>query len=705
MNTSKLKIINILSNTKSFLRKKSDSYKFNENMNSLINESNEKLYKKKIFSSSNKLNKINIFNNPIINSGLSTKTKSHRNIFCLENNSYNKEFLRVNLPNINHNISLKNIFENKESNIKNKIIYNQSNNNIHNNDNHKISLYKKRLKIDENIYKVFYNLFHCESNRILNTINLEIFEKNNYLKNFYTQEIIDNNKYDESKIFNKKKYYDEFIKNKIIELKNNKKNENLTDFFEKKFEDEKDNNIIINLNSIKIKFISEDKNNPLKLEFNLPFSLLPIFYFKEVISTTDIKKIIALIVKFKDKNFNKIEINEKPIFNYINNIDFNINKNNNDNNNNFYDNIEFQWKTPKYLFKVIIIAPKINLLIEKRNIKIKKFLNYELLFFLYEKKFILWDYYLFNYLFSFKKFRKIISKMNSYLLNNSIYNNSIINLDEKIKSLKYDDYNQNDFIMINTKENNICELYEIKCGCLIISFDLFEIDYNVIEKEEIFQLNLLLIKKIYEIFYKIKKPFDFIKKFFNLKFYNNRNNYYINFEKKKLIEINVNNYLNIDKVEKSFSRANSILKNKINNNNNNNNNKLEEFKKSLNTNNNNNLLNIFPEDEKYTNDFNLNIKNSKIISYEILNNNLIEKINKNLTKKNEINLFYLTKIENWINYFINKILPDLPILNEENIENLNENYNFDIKKRRSIKIRKRDSLKLINLVRKKSFKF
>ena len=49
MNTSKLKIINILSNTKSFLRKKSDSYKFNENMNSLINESNEKLYKKKYF--------------------------------------------------------------------------------------------------------------------------------------------------------------------------------------------------------------------------------------------------------------------------------------------------------------------------------------------------------------------------------------------------------------------------------------------------------------------------------------------------------------------------------------------------------------------------------------------------------------------------------------------------------------------------------
>ena len=87
MNTSKLKIINILSNTKSFLRKKSDSYKFNENMNSLINESNEKLYKKKIFSSSNKLNNINVFNNPIINSGLSTKTKSQRNIFCFENKS------------------------------------------------------------------------------------------------------------------------------------------------------------------------------------------------------------------------------------------------------------------------------------------------------------------------------------------------------------------------------------------------------------------------------------------------------------------------------------------------------------------------------------------------------------------------------------------------------------------------------------------
>lgn len=195
MNTTRLKIINILSKTKSFLRQKSDSNKFKENMNNIINDSKEKIFKK-IFSSSNKMNKINLFNNQIINSGLSSKTKSQRNIFCFENKSFNnREFSRVNLPNINHNISLKNIFENKE---KNNIINNQSNNN-------KISLFKKKLTIDENIYKINFNLNHCESNRILNTINLEIFEKNNYLKNFYTQEIIDNNKYDESKIFNKKK--------------------------------------------------------------------------------------------------------------------------------------------------------------------------------------------------------------------------------------------------------------------------------------------------------------------------------------------------------------------------------------------------------------------------------------------------------------------------------------------------------------------
>ena len=500
----------------------------------------------------------------------------------------------------------------------------------------------------------------------------------------------------------KKKYYDEYIKNKVIEFTNNQKNENLTDFLEKTFEDEKDGQITINLSSLKIRFINEDKNSPLKFEYNLPFSLLPIFYCKEI-TISDIKKIIALIVNFKNKNFDQIEIKEKPIFNYLNNIDFNLNNNNENNNNNFYDNIEFQWKTPKHLFKVTIIAPKINFLIEKRNIKIKKFLNYELLFFLYEKKFILWDYYLINYLFSYKKFRKIISKMNSYLLNNSIYNNSIINLDEKIKSLKYDDYNQKEFIFINTKENNICEVFEIKCGFLIVSFDLFEFDFNVIEKKEIFQLNFLLLKKIYEIFYKIKKPFDFIKKFFNLKFYNNRGEYYINFEKKKLIEINVDNYLNIEKEEeKSFLRTYSILKNKNDNNNNNNINNNNN-NKNLNNKNNNILFNNFPEEEKYTNDFNLNIQNSHIISYEILNHSLTEKINKNLTKKNETNLFFLTKINNWINYFINKILPDLIISNEENT-NLIENNNFNIKKVKSRKIKKIDSLKLINLVHKKNYK-
>ena len=74
---------------------------------------------------------------------------------------------------------------------------------------------------------------------------------------------------------------------------------------------------------------------------------------------------------------------------------------------------EFLWLTPKKNFKVCINTPLIYINIPRNSIKIKKYIDFELLFYLYEKNFQNWDYYLVKYLSSYKSFRTILEEINS----------------------------------------------------------------------------------------------------------------------------------------------------------------------------------------------------------------------------------------------------------------------------------------------------
>ena len=78
-----------------------------------------------------------------------------------------------------------------------------------------------------------------------------------------------------------------------------------------------------------------------------------------------------------------------------------------------YNVFEFLWLTPNNTFNVSIKMPLISIKIPKNNIYVNKFIDFDLLFFLYENEFKYWEFYLAKYLTSFKSFRTLLEDINS----------------------------------------------------------------------------------------------------------------------------------------------------------------------------------------------------------------------------------------------------------------------------------------------------
>ena len=106
-----------------------------------------------------------------------------------------------------------------------------------------------------------------------------------------------------------------------------------------------------------------------------------------------------------------------------------------------YNVFEFLWITPNNIFKVIIKLPLITIQIPKNSICVKKYVYFDLLFFLYENNFQYWDFYVAKYLTSFKNFRTLLEDINSI---NESFNKKFYLTNPRIKS-----YSFNNFKMVN----------------------------------------------------------------------------------------------------------------------------------------------------------------------------------------------------------------------------------------------------------------
>ena len=513
-----------------------------------------------------------------------------------------------------------------------------------------------------------------------------------------------------SNVFNKiiKKNIND-IKNKNIDIKYN--------FLSKKFfyGKEKDETIL-ELTSMKLIFEDMNNNNKENnLNIILPFYILPIFYYKnEEIFKSIIINIIKFKNNFNEiyfdennlfdvisnhpeyninNNNNKIEKKNNLYENFFKNkLQFNENNNNNNNNNlenknnifrasikfnqiepelifseifpnknnsndnnnnNNYNIFSFIWTTPIKKYKINIILPEITLKIENKNIIIKKFIEKEMIIFLFNKKFINWDFFILKYFYNFKEFRKLLENLQSHSPNfNKILN---LNSNTKIKIYKLNNYYVNN---INTDEFNDNYLNTFNNFVLLVTY--FNVNNNN-KYVYVIHFNFKQIKKILKIEKFIDK-INFLMKFIEFDF-------------------------EWDKINFNYDKLNSFDEN----------NWIKNIKKFCGKNYFNNYENKTIQNNQIKYNFN-NIK----IKIEI--KNPILTIEKNNDYNNKINYFIQKDLENKINNF-DLILTNpellLETINEKNKinnfyteNNLNEtnNNNNNILKKKTNKIEQENKI-------------
>ena len=339
---------------------------------------------------------------------------------------------------------------------------------------------------------------------------------NQFQKDIFFNKKYYNLKYNEEEIFCDKEKINKIIHDRIEKLKN-EKNIDETNSYDENYVFWK-NKKKMNLNIKSLSIIFEDivdDGKPKKKEIMLPFNLLPIFYIN---GDEIFKKILTNVISF-DENFEKIELNEEGLYIFLRNNDsylnetenniiseiesFEIASKNNENDNQkkseneiyitegpqiqsptskldeedeqynkktydiypknkkisnflYYNIYQFIWSTPKKLYKITIHLPLITFSIPSNSIRVQQYIDYELLFYLMENKFLNWDFYIIKYLSSFKRFRNLIENLASH----SIVN--YIQIFLRNPKLKMSNINNLELININTDKELINSILVFK---------------------------------------------------------------------------------------------------------------------------------------------------------------------------------------------------------------------------------------------------
>ena len=417
VNTIKEKFIEIiLKNTKDFVH---NSENFHDHYSKNLNKS---FYKNQLpLLTQSKLNNSN-------NNIIKEEKKQRENKFSLKKKIF--PFRNIKYLNFNLKKNRKIIPFFKKKNLDNFVNFPK-----HLTRNHSLN----KFNIPNLLTSIPINLQKSNSNASIN-----FFE--DYEKDFFSEIDYSNLEYNEFEIYKNKSIYENLIKERINHFKK-EKNENQTIVLEKNFIFKK--KINLKLNSLIITF--EDMSSPpefqnKKLKIDLPFALLPLFYYKGI---QTFQKLLAASIKV-EKGFNSIYLDEEALYMALNSIKDFENEDTEENNNievirNINDKIEFLtderkkefpislrpeilkrnnsflkfnyfiffWTTNLKVYITKITLPCIDLKILDNNILIQQFIDFELLFFLYKRNFLNWEFYIIKYLSSFTKFRNLFQKLGS----------------------------------------------------------------------------------------------------------------------------------------------------------------------------------------------------------------------------------------------------------------------------------------------------
>ena len=459
--------------------------------------------------------------NPFINyNKLSPKNKSENVAPLLEKN--NKISIKIN-RNIKKKINslvIKDVQEKeKQQNkrIKKLRLYNLSPPiNTRN-----IKLFKFNSKNDE-----FSNLFPLSLKRNKSNYKLNFFD--DYEKYFFFDEDYSDLVYNASDIFENKSKYKQTIIDRVKRIKKGVFDKK-TIKFEKKFRygiNKKEINLTLSTLIITLEDMAlpPEQQNP-NLKLYLPIALLPLFYFKGINS---FKKLLADII-IVENNFEKISFSEKDFHIALHNIpdyrtnevvtdESNISLKNLKNedlkspillrNGNFlsFNNFIFFWVTNNKSFVCKISLPCIHLDILENRISIKNYIDYELLFFLFEKNFEHWEFYIIKYLSTYSKYRNIFEQLD----NNDKNNNQTFFFKEP--KTKINTFAQEIVFNLYTNPYNKNHVLILKSFYIIV--DLIDVIHNLKKKYTIY-FSFDQYVKLYEIS-KYSNKIGFLSKFLQI---------------------------------------------------------------------------------------------------------------------------------------------------------------------------------------------
>ena len=505
----------------------------------------------------------------------------------------------------------------------------------------------KSLENEKNISKHFINFI------------------SDYEKDFFYETLYFNMKYNENEIFRPKSVYDKFVKEKFYYLKNNK-SFNKTTKFKKNFKFgkyQKEVNLILNSMEISFKDISINSEVTNKtVIINFPFDLLPIFYYKGIEAFVNF---LSYVIKVEN-NFEHIYFQQDKIYDALNNL-----KNYKDEDETFlrscsrnlngkdqiqlkpqilkkienflkYNYFVFFWVTNVKTYAVNIKLPFIHLNILDNKIEINHFIDYQLLFYLFQKNFINWEYYIIKYFSTYSKFRNIFQQIGP---KSKIYNQTILFKEPKTKINSFIEEN---LINVYTDPFNNNQILSFKSFYLTASIK--DINYHQ-EENYLIHFNFMQFVKLYQIAqYSNKIPF--LIKFIEV----NKEFNSISFNFEEYDKFNTENWLeNI----KKFS--NKSLKNK--------NEQEEELSKEF---------KIFEKIIK------VEYKKPSWTIIKLENDNIIQKIWEigNDLEKDLVDSIVDSGSDSWTKLLneclkkLNEPIPDLPIINKKTLKRKHSKTNL-----------------------------
>lgn len=264
-------------------------------------------------------------------------------------------------------------------------------------------------------------------------------------------------------------------------------------------------NFKLEFHSITVTFINNETQQK-AFDIMLPLSLLPIFYYKGI---QNFKNILAEVLEFNstfdhveanednlrarlkgqkklkksstmaglglDSHFNCESKDEKDRFKFnLENLDAGNVTEHHIRNTKFPDKIQshyynvfkFSWITPAINYLVQVELPKVYFHETSHNIYITKYVDYDILFFMYKKMFLNWDFYLLNYLMSFTKCRRCIDRVYSKMPVSSNEQN-VISLD-RVKEHNYS-MREHQMIFISTDSEGVNSTSLIKSMILKVT--------------------------------------------------------------------------------------------------------------------------------------------------------------------------------------------------------------------------------------------